>query len=147
MVARPAADAPSVAVQVEGPTAESLEDAVIIRSLSYAYAGHRPILSDISLTLPRGSRCLLVGANGAGDVAQPPFLMLLALPTSSSLPHAARLMRALHNWQFCCSSITVRRARSSWHAQARPWNGPQAGAWQRGRPLLICAAASTWMSI
>jgi CCR4-NOT complex subunit CAF16 len=72
MVARPAADAPSVAVQVEGPNAASLEDAVVIRSLSYAYAGHRPILSDISLALPRGSRCLLVGANGAGGCAQAP---------------------------------------------------------------------------
>lgn len=26
-----------------------------------------PILEDISLTLERGSRCLLVGANGAGQ--------------------------------------------------------------------------------
>ena len=67
MVAQPTtADSPTLAVQVEGPNEESLEGAVVLRSLSYAYAGHRPILSDISLSLPRGSRCLLVGANGAG---------------------------------------------------------------------------------
>ena len=67
MVAQPTtADRPPIAVQVEGPSQESPEDAVVLRSLSYAYAGHRPMLSDISLSLPRGSRCLLVGANGAG---------------------------------------------------------------------------------
>ena len=67
MVAQPTtADKLPIAVQVEGPNQESPEDSVVLRSLSYAYAGHRPMLSDISLSLPRGSRCLLVGANGAG---------------------------------------------------------------------------------
>ena len=72
MVAQPStADGPAIAVQVEGPNQDSATDAVVIRSLGYAYAGHRPILSDISLSLPRGSRCLLVGANGAGADASP----------------------------------------------------------------------------
>ena len=67
MVAQPTtADKPPLDVQVEGPNQASPESAVVLRTLSYAYAGHRPILSDISLSLPRGSRCLLVGANGAG---------------------------------------------------------------------------------
>ena len=67
MVAQPTtADKPPITVQVEGPNQDSPKDAVLVRSLSYAYAGHRPIVSDISLSLPRGSRCLLIGANGAG---------------------------------------------------------------------------------
>ncbi len=60
------ADGPSVSAEVVGPNEQSECDAVVLNSLSYAYAGHRPVLSNISLKLPRGSRCLLVGANGAG---------------------------------------------------------------------------------
>ena len=37
-----------------------------INSLSYAYPGSLPVISDLTLNLPRGSRCLLLGANGAG---------------------------------------------------------------------------------
>ncbi len=57
---------PSVSAEVVGPNEDSEINAVVLNSLSYAYAGYRPVLSDISLKLPRGSRCLLVGANGAG---------------------------------------------------------------------------------
>lgn len=65
------ADPPaSVGVHVEGPNQHSPEDAVVLNTLSYAYSGHRPIVSDISLTLPKGSRCLLLGANGAGQPRQ-----------------------------------------------------------------------------
>ena len=58
----------SIGVHVEGPNEQSPEDAVVLNTLSYSYSGHCPILSDISLSLPRGSRCLLLGANGAGEV-------------------------------------------------------------------------------
>ena len=57
----------SIGVHVEGPNELSPEDAVVLNTLSYAYSGHRPIVSDISLSLPKGSRCLLLGANGAGE--------------------------------------------------------------------------------
>ena len=60
----------SIGVHVEGPNEQSPEDAVVLNTLSYAYSGHRPIVSDISLSLPKGSRCLLLGANGAGEPAQ-----------------------------------------------------------------------------
>ena len=59
--------ATSMGVHVEGPNEHSPEDAVVLNTLSYAYSGHRPIVSNISLTLPKGSRCLLLGANGAGQ--------------------------------------------------------------------------------
>ena len=47
---------------------EGKEDtgSMVIRSLKYAYPGGNEILSDFSLELPPGSRCLLSGANGAG---------------------------------------------------------------------------------
>ncbi len=60
-------DAPTLSAEVIGPNEHSEPDAVVLNSLSYAYAGHRPVLSDLSLKLPRGSRCLLIGANGAGE--------------------------------------------------------------------------------
>lgn len=50
-------------------------DAVVVRSLSFAYPGYAPVVSDFSLTLPAGSRCLLLGANGAGKTT---LLTLLA---------------------------------------------------------------------
>ena len=40
-----------------------------INSLSYAYPGASPVISNFTLQLPRGSRCLLLGANGAGEIS------------------------------------------------------------------------------
>ncbi len=41
--------------------------AVCVRNLTFRYRGDdRAVLDDVSLTVPRGARCLLVGANGAG---------------------------------------------------------------------------------
>lgn len=44
-------------------------------NLQYAYPGCQPFIKDFTLDLPRGSRCLLVGANGAGKTT---VLQLLA---------------------------------------------------------------------
>lgn len=41
-------------------------DAVRVQNLTYAYPGHLPVIENLSLILPAGSRCLLIGANGAG---------------------------------------------------------------------------------
>lgn len=48
---------------------------MVIRSLAYSYPGGKEILSDFSLELPPGSRCLLSGANGAGKTT---LLQILA---------------------------------------------------------------------
>jgi CCR4-NOT complex subunit CAF16 len=48
---------------------------LVIRNLAYAYPGGEEILSDFSLELPPGSRCLLSGANGAGKTT---LLQILA---------------------------------------------------------------------
>jgi CCR4-NOT complex subunit CAF16 len=48
--------------------AEVQEAAVAVNGLTYAYPGHSPILRDIAFDLPAGSRCLLIGGNGAGVI-------------------------------------------------------------------------------
>eukprot|EP00208_Stichococcus_sp_RCC1054_P008448 CAMPEP_0206149896 /NCGR_PEP_ID=MMETSP1473-20131121/38019_1 /ASSEMBLY_ACC=CAM_ASM_001109 /TAXON_ID=1461547 /ORGANISM="Stichococcus sp, Strain RCC1054" /LENGTH=347 /DNA_ID=CAMNT_0053547379 /DNA_START=134 /DNA_END=1179 /DNA_ORIENTATION=+ len=44
-------------------------DAVVVRSLSFSYPDSPPVVDGFSLSLPRGSRCLLCGANGAGKTS------------------------------------------------------------------------------
>lgn len=46
---------------------DEVEDEVVqVRSLTFAYPGTEPQLSNVSLSLPKGARCLLCGANGSG---------------------------------------------------------------------------------
>jgi hypothetical protein len=58
------------AVEVASPPpatdAESISG-VSLKGLSYAYPGCAPSIENVNLELPRGSRCLLIGANGAGE--------------------------------------------------------------------------------
>lgn len=42
-------------------------DAVSVNSLTFEYPGQGWALADLSLQLRKGSRCLLIGANGAGE--------------------------------------------------------------------------------
>lgn len=49
-------------------SSESDKLPLAVNSLSYAYPGSLPVISDFTLNLPRGSRCLLLGANGAGNL-------------------------------------------------------------------------------
>jgi CCR4-NOT complex subunit CAF16 len=49
-----------------GIAADSEENAVEVTDLEFAYGGQAPFISKFSLKLKRGSRCLLIGANGAG---------------------------------------------------------------------------------
>jgi CCR4-NOT complex subunit CAF16 len=41
-------------------------NAIEVRALDFAYAGGPPVLRALSLSVPPGARCLLVGANGSG---------------------------------------------------------------------------------
>lgn len=45
------------------------EQSVVVRCLTFAFPFSTPVIQDLSLELPRGSRCLLTGANGAGAKA------------------------------------------------------------------------------
>lgn len=65
----PAEPSGGVSIAAVGPlndTREPDKDTVVVNTLSFAYPGHKPLISGMSLRLPRGSRCLLIGANGAG---------------------------------------------------------------------------------
>lgn len=46
--------------------AEGAGDSLEVCSLTYSYPGHAAIVSEVSISLKPGSRCLLCGANGAG---------------------------------------------------------------------------------
>jgi CCR4-NOT complex subunit CAF16 len=55
---------------------EEAEAAIEVRGLTFAYPGEaRPVLDRLDLAVPRGARCLLLGANGAGKTT---LLNLLA---------------------------------------------------------------------
>jgi len=51
--------------QPDAVALETPQNAVLVENLSFDF-GAGPILTNVNLTLPPGSRCLLVGANGAG---------------------------------------------------------------------------------
>ena len=58
-------------------SAMSTDLAIGVNDLDFAYAqlhgvAPRPVLHDVTLNLPKGSRCLLVGSNGAGESPHPP---------------------------------------------------------------------------
>ena len=57
----------SVDCQAVGTSEALSEDSVAVSSLSWGFQGSEPVLHDFSLHLPGGSRCLLLGANGAGQ--------------------------------------------------------------------------------
>jgi CCR4-NOT complex subunit CAF16 len=52
----------AVAAQGDGVSAVRLE------SLKFGYPGCAASIKGVNLDLPRGSRCLLIGANGAGGL-------------------------------------------------------------------------------
>ncbi len=41
-------------------------DAVVVDGLTFAYGNGPPVLHDVRMALPKGARCLLIGANGSG---------------------------------------------------------------------------------
>ncbi len=64
MTAPPLAAVASVVPGGEGQD----ENAVVVRCLDFTFPlSSSPTIQGLSLTLPRGSRCLLTGANGAGE--------------------------------------------------------------------------------
>jgi CCR4-NOT complex subunit CAF16 len=53
-------------VEQQQPLQEQDAPAVRLDGLTYAYPGCEASVKGVSLDLPRGARCLLIGANGAG---------------------------------------------------------------------------------
>eukprot|EP01134_Creolimax_fragrantissima_P001810 CFRG1810T1 len=60
------------------------DNIVDVVGLNYAYKNGLPVLFDVNMMMPRGSRCLLVGANGTGKST---FLRILA---GKKLVHATK---------------------------------------------------------
>jgi CCR4-NOT complex subunit CAF16 len=48
------------------------QDSVVVRCLDFSFPGSQPVIQGLSLELPRGARCLLTGANGAGKDSSDP---------------------------------------------------------------------------
>lgn len=65
-----AADAPGVRAPATstlvGPAADPAPEAVALAHVSFAYPGGRPVLDDVSFTVPRGGRVALIGPSGSG---------------------------------------------------------------------------------
>lgn len=81
-----------------------MEPAFAIDDLSYAYAPDQPpVLRHLSFTLPRGVRCLLVGANGAGKTT------LLSMLAGKHMA-ADRAVRVLGRPAFSDTSLVERVA-------------------------------------
>jgi len=43
-------------------------NSIAVRAMNFAYPGQPPLFADFSLDIAPGSRCLLVGANGSGQI-------------------------------------------------------------------------------
>lgn len=97
---------------------------VQVTDLTFSYPGCAPSLASVSLSLPRGSRCLLLGANGAGKST---LLTLLAGRTMA--PPGS--VRVLGSQPFECTDLTCTGALSYLGSQAR------VGGWGGGMPAAV----------
>jgi len=86
-----------------------MQPAVEITSFSFGYKVDQPVLKNITLTLPRGSRCLLVGANGAGKTT---ILRLLA----GKCMHQREAVKVLGQSAFFATPSSLTYLGSEWRA-------------------------------
>jgi ATPase subunit of ABC transporter with duplicated ATPase domains len=54
------------AVSSSVTTVDESDPAIVAKDLSFSYGTGSEVFSNISLTLPKSSRCVLIGANGTG---------------------------------------------------------------------------------
>jgi hypothetical protein len=101
---------------------ECAAPAVAINHLDFTYPACASTLQDVSLTLPRGSRCLLIGANGAGGRTT---IYALSVRICSSLIRD----RALQARPHCCSCWLA----STWSAATLWW------CWVNRHFMIWCA--------
>lgn len=67
--------------------------AVEVKKLCFSYQGNNSegisgeqTLQDVDLVLPKGARCLLVGANGCKSTSSPPLPSTRPLPATGTEP-------------------------------------------------------------
>lgn len=63
----------------------TLEEAIVVRDLHFAYADHPPVLQNIHLTIPKGQMVAFVGASGAGKTTLLDLLMGFYEPMQGSI--------------------------------------------------------------
>lgn len=69
------------------------EDAVVVRSLQFAFPfSQASVIENVDLLLPRGSRCLLTGANGAGELWQEAVAAGASRPLQAAAARAQRFL-------------------------------------------------------
>jgi len=83
--------------------------AVDVNGLTFGYKKGHTVLNNIMLSLPKGSRCLLVGANGSGKTT---ILRLLA----GKCMHPREAVKVLGQPAFFCTPAELTYLGSEWRA-------------------------------
>lgn len=79
-----------------------------LADVSYTYPGRRdPVVSDLNLTIPVGSRVALVGATGSGKTTTAHLLLGLLNPQQGNLEIDGVVVEPedLRAWQSCCAYV------------------------------------------
>ena len=94
--------------EADGTSTTSTVASVDVKGLTFGYKGtDNPVLKNVSLHLPRGSRCLLVGANGAGKTT---MLRLLA----GKCMHPRNTVHVMGQPAFYCTPSNLTYLGSEW---------------------------------
>ncbi|MBF0425123.1 MAG: ABC transporter ATP-binding protein [Magnetococcales bacterium] len=64
---------------------QGFEKGVELRQVSFAYGDEKPVLSEVNLTIPKGSTVALVGGSGGGKTTLADLIMGLLRPTGGEL--------------------------------------------------------------
>ena len=62
-----------------------LREAIALERVTYAYPGHEPVLSDVSLRIPKGTMVAVVGESGAGKSTLIDLIMAFSEPSAGRL--------------------------------------------------------------
>lgn len=62
-----------------------IHDAITVEHLTFAYPGHEPVLTDVTLSVPRGTMIALVGASGVGKSTLIDLIMGIYQPAAGRI--------------------------------------------------------------
>ena len=115
MTAAPAIEPPRGGVTSAAP----IDGDVEIRGLTFAYEGaaERPALTDVRLSIQKGSRVAIVGAVGSGKSTLAHLIAKIYPAPQGPCSSAARTSPPLRSSGFAPESVSFRRRRSCFHAR------------------------------